>query len=97
MLRSLRIWAYVAVHRRSQWVLRHDEGAAGKGRARQPGSTGTGKFQSLKLLLLSYEADPTNKNKRGNTPADETSVAEIKKLVLEYKEDKIVSCSLINK
>ena len=40
-------------------------------------------------LLLSYGADPTHKNKWGNTPADETSVAEIKKLVLEYKEDKI--------
>ena len=42
-------------------------------------------------LLLSYGADPNHKNQWGNTPADETSIAEIKKLVLEYKEDKIAA------
>ena len=40
-------------------------------------------------LLLSYGADPNHQNQWGNTPVDETSVAEIKKLVLDYKEDKI--------
>ena len=42
-------------------------------------------------LLLSYGADPNLKNKWGCTAAGETSNADIKKLVLEYKEDKIAS------
>ena len=40
-------------------------------------------------LLLSYGADPNLKNQWGHTASDETNVTEIKKLVVEYKEDKI--------
>ena len=47
-------------------------------------------------LLLSYGADPNLKNQWGYTPADETNVEEIKKLVLEYKEAEFAR-SYINK
>ena len=40
-------------------------------------------------LLLCYGANPHIKNSWGNTASDETGNEEIKKLVLEYKEDKI--------
>ena len=40
-------------------------------------------------LLLSYGANPHIKNRWGNTASDETGSKRIRKLVLEYKEDKI--------